>query len=100
LPDSLTELSDFLFVGCEYLRSVTLGKETSHIGRGTFGKCYRLENVVLPKTLSRIADEAFLECHELARIYYRGEREAFDLISVGEDNTAFTEATVVYRYRD
>lgn len=67
LPDSVTDMGEFLFDGCEQLRQLCLPAELRFLWGHTFARC-ALEEIVLPDHLSSIPPFAFKDCKRLKRI--------------------------------
>jgi hypothetical protein len=61
IPDSVTNLSWYLFSGFHSLRSVKLPKneDLTSLGYGTFYDCTSLETLTIPETVTAIDDELF-----------------------------------------
>ena len=91
IPNTVTEIGEFAFDGCDDLVNVTLPLSLKEIpegcfsrtnivnialpegleviGRAAFEECYQLHTVLLPSTLRRIDAYAFNDCHNLYEIY-------------------------------
>lgn len=108
IPESVTEIKDFTFYGCDhitsivfspgitsigayafgdcdYLTSVTVPEGVVSIGEGVFYSCKRLRNVTLPNSLTSIGANAFDESYELDMITYTGTMEQWFEIVCGEN---------------
>ena len=59
IPDSITQLSAFVFESCKKLVSVQLPETLVSIDAGAFMNCASLKNIVLPKNLLSIGNNAF-----------------------------------------
>ena len=91
IPNTVTEIGEFAFDGCDDLVNVTLPLSLKEIpegcfsrtnivnialpegleviGRAAFEECYQLHTALLPSTLRRIEASAFNDCHNLYEIY-------------------------------
>ena len=105
LPDSLVEIRDRAFRGCENLTSVQLPADLSGLGSGAFSSsaletvripgtvskipvlcfsgCGRLKTVILEEGIRQIDQQAFIHCPELKCVYLpvslrKISRSAFD----------------------
>ncbi len=67
-PDSLREIRQYAFTGCENLQKITLPKGVTSIGRYAFGSCRRLKTVKLNDGLESIGPWAFQYCVRLEKI--------------------------------
>ncbi len=65
LPDSVTELGTFTFMGCGKLTSVTLPSGLTAIPEGAFAACAELESVTLSDSIVSIGNNAFSDCPKL-----------------------------------
>ncbi len=68
MPDSVTDLSDYVFSGCKSLASVTLSKNIKEIGSDLFDSCESLKSVQIPNGVTAIRGGAFYCCHELESV--------------------------------
>ncbi len=68
LPDSLLEIGQDAFEGCEGLSSVVIPDRVTTIDDGAFWCCYNLGKVTLGKAVAYIGDQAFRECRALTNI--------------------------------
>lgn len=60
LPESVTEIGEYAFVGCVALTSIQLGGNVKIIGARAFANLMSLKTAVLPDGLEKIGDEAFM----------------------------------------
>lgn len=63
IPDTITELGDAVFWGCEELKSVVMPKKLDAIGESCFLDCEKLSKVVFPENLKTIPSNAFSGCN-------------------------------------
>ena len=68
LPNTLREIKDGAFLGCEGLGEITIPKTVRSIGDYTFAYCLNLEKVVLPSTIKTIGLYSFAGCELLTNI--------------------------------
>lgn len=69
ISENLVDISDKIFLGCEYLVTIVVGGSVESIGEEAFGSCTALETVVLPNNVVEISDDAFLDANEDLVIY-------------------------------
>ena len=67
IPNSVTSIGSFAFVGCFRLTSVTLPSSLTSIGNYAFRDCIGLTSVTLPSSLTKIGNNAFPEETEIIR---------------------------------
>lgn len=68
LPETLTQVGDGAFLGCEKLSTITIPESVKSLGDYTFAYCVELDNVVLPSTIEKIGEYAFAGCEWLENI--------------------------------
>lgn len=61
LPDSLTTLRQAVFMDCEQLRTVELGRGVKRICRDAFAGCKSLKSIIIPPQIEEIERHAFCE---------------------------------------
>ena len=67
IPDSVTDLGEFLFDGCLNLHSLKLPNQLKTLWGHTFVRC-GIEEIVLPDQLRIIPPYAFKDCKNLRRV--------------------------------
>ena len=65
IPNSVTKIGDFAFVGCESLQSITIPNSVKSIGNDAFRWCKSLQSVTIPNSVTKIGDYAFSGCTHL-----------------------------------
>ena len=68
IPDSVTTIQNYAFMGCSSLRSVTLPDSITMIDNGVFWDCINLESITLPDGITCIMDYAFENCSSLSSV--------------------------------
>lgn len=68
IPEDITEIKDFAFVGYKAINKVTLHNNINSIGEGAFQYCSSLPNIEMPNNITSIGDYAFNGCSSLASI--------------------------------
>lgn len=99
IPDSVTEIGQSAFRGCNGLSSITLGNGLITIGNSAFSSLNRITEIVLPDSVETVGDSAFADCNALQQVFLGTSiasvgREAFQsslLVAfyVSEDNAYF-----------
>ncbi len=102
LPTSIdittaTKINDFAFYGCTSISNVFIGDTVINVGSFAFADCTSLESVVIGNSVTSIADCAFLRCSSLNKVYYFGDSEDWEFISITSNgNDSLTSATRYY----
>ena len=68
IPEGLTEIGDFTFLGCKNLTGIVIPKSVKSIGRSAFDSCTGLKSVTLSEGLETIGFCAFNGCTGLTSI--------------------------------
>ena len=68
IPDTVTDMGEFLFDGCVNLRHLKLPKELKTLWGYTFVRC-GIEEIVLPDGLRIIPPFAFKDCRNLRKVF-------------------------------
>lgn len=68
IPDSVTTIDSFAFLGCRNLTSVTIPDSVTNIGRGAFSGCWSLTSVTIPNSVTSIGGSAFSNCKSLTSV--------------------------------
>ncbi|MDO5133674.1 MAG: leucine-rich repeat domain-containing protein [Eubacteriales bacterium] len=81
LPDSVTEIREGAFSGCEHLERIRLSARLLVIRKNAFQSCISLSDISLPASLQELDKAAFSACPELPAVtefLRRKEAEAKD----------------------
>ncbi len=78
LPEGLTSIGSFAFIGCKNLRSVRVPDAVKSIGLYAFASCEKLSAVQLSNQLKTIGDSAFYNCFALNALSF-----PYDLREIG-----------------
>ena len=68
IPNSVTEINPYAFVGCDSIISVTIPNSVTSIGDWAFYGCTRLTSVTIPNSVTSIGDMAFCVCTGLTSV--------------------------------
>ena len=68
-PNTVTEIKDYAFSGCDSLTSVTIPDSVTSIGNWAFAYCNSLTSVVIPDSVTSIGEHAFYDCYRLVEVY-------------------------------
>jgi hypothetical protein len=65
IPDSITNIDEYAFLGCESITNITIPNSVTKIGDGAFAYCKSLTSIVLPDSLVSIGEQVFEGCPSL-----------------------------------
>lgn len=89
----ITAIGNSAFSGFAKLKTVTLGKNITHIGDKAFYKCIALTKITVPSTVTMIGKQAFSDCKKLKSVTI-----GKNVISIGDKAfykcTALTKITI------
>lgn len=68
IPETVKNIGDYTFNGCEYLSSVTIPNSVKTIGSSAFGGCNGLSSVIIGDSVKNIDYYAFSACTSLTSI--------------------------------
>ena len=68
IPDSVTKIGDWVFIGCTSLTSVTISDSVTSIGKYAFNSCTALKSVTIPDSVTSIGGNAFSNCTSLTSV--------------------------------
>lgn len=68
IPDSVTNIANYAFDGCESITSVTIGDSVTNIGDSTFKNCTSLGSVTIGDGVTSIGENAFYKCNALTNL--------------------------------
>lgn len=78
LPDSIKRIGNFAFGNCEQLSKMVLPNSLEYLGKNAFWSCRRIYEIVLPKSLKKIEEETFGCCSSLKSISIQNSEIIFD----------------------
>ena len=85
-----------IFVSCESIRTVILGHSINSIATNMFNNCKSIEEVVLYENIKSIGTGAFANCDSLQSVFYRGNADQWQNITVGRDCQSLMSAQIYY----
>ena len=68
IPESVTQIEDKAFCGCENLTNITIPQSVTQIGDSAFAWCENLTSVTIPQSVTKIGDYAFRGCENLTSV--------------------------------
>ena len=102
IPDGVTEIESFAFVGCTNVKEIKLPETLETIGDSAFGNCTGLESIKIPSKVKTIGYHAFECCSSLKMIILPESVESIEIGAFFECNEEFTiygyEGTYAQQY--
>ena len=68
IPNSVTSIGEYAFLGCSGLASVTIPNSVTSISQSSFACCSGLTSVTIPNSVTSIGGGAFYDCSGLASV--------------------------------
>ena len=68
IPNSVTSIGEYAFLGCDGLTSVTIPNSVTSIGEDAFCNCIGLTSVTIPNSVTSIGGYAFFNCRGLTSV--------------------------------
>ena len=65
IPDSVKEIGEDAFRGCESLKEITIPDSVTEIGECAFFCCKSLEEITIPDSVKKIGKGTFSGCEDL-----------------------------------
>ena len=96
IPNGITKIGEDKFSSRTDLTSVAIPDTCISINGAAFKNCSALKYVIISNVLTTIDHGAFISCSSLRKIYFIGIESEIEDISIGVNNTAFTNATKYY----
>ena len=69
IPDTVTEIGEEAFFGCDALEEVVIPASVRKIGKEAFRCCSNMTQIVIPDSVIEIGDGAFDECDSLGELH-------------------------------
>ena len=77
---------------------VTIPDSVTSIGSYAFSRHYSLISITMGNSVASVSNSAFSSCYKLDTVKYRGSKEDWNNISIGDDNSALLNTTKIYNY--
>ena len=68
IPDGVTSIGDYAFVGCIFVTRFVIPNSVTSIGDHAFEDCFSLTSIVIPDGVTSIGNEAFWGCTSLSSL--------------------------------
>ena len=89
LPNEITTINDYVFIGCQGLNTLTIPNNVTSIGERAFESCSNQVSLSLPENLKIIKKRAFYDCNSLKNLVIPSSveylyQEAFGYCGINE----------------
>jgi hypothetical protein len=68
IPDNVTRIGNYAFLGCSDLTSITIPESVTAIGNSAFYDCSNLASIEIPNSVTSIESAAFRKCSSLTTV--------------------------------
>ena len=96
IPNSVTSIGSGAFSNCSSLTNITIPDSVTSIGSYAFFYCRMLTTITIPNSVTSIENSAFSYCDNLTSVYYKGDKNKWDKITIYSYNEDLTNATRYY----
>ena len=95
LPNSITEIEQYMFCGCEKLTSIVIPNNVESIRHDAFSSCSNLISITIPESVKWIESSPFVNCEKLAE--FKGQHASSDgrCLIVDGELTAFAPHGII-----
>ena len=94
----ITKIDDNAFSSYSNLKDVILPNTITSIGNYAFHNRTSLTSITIPNSVTSIGEAAFYGCVLLNAVYYKGTKEEWDSIQIGNDNSDVLGCVKIYCY--
>ena len=96
IPSGVTNIGDIAFASCSSLSSIEIPSGVTNIGDSAFADCNSLSSIEIPSGVTNIGGSAFSCCSNLKNVYYSGDEETWNQITIWGCNEDLLNATIHY----
>lgn len=94
IPASVKQIDFSAFAACYEFTSITVPDSITKIEGQTFSECTGLKEITVPGGITSIGDTAFWKCPNLSDVYFGGNEQEWQKVTVGKDNDPLLRANV------
>ncbi|MBR0277757.1 MAG: leucine-rich repeat domain-containing protein, partial [Clostridia bacterium] len=96
IRNGVTGIGKYAFFKCSKVTSITIPGSIKSIGYAAFYNCTNLTSITIPASVTSIDGYAFWNCSNIKHVYYIGNEENWNKISIDSSNIPLTNATRHY----
>ena len=89
IPEGITKINPYVFLGLERMTSVTLPNTLTEIDNEAFWGCTGLTEIIIPASVTTIGYCAFAYCNKITKVTFDGESQ---LNTIGEHAFSYCNA--------
>lgn len=96
MQKGLRTIGQYAFSGCTGLRKIALPEGATTIAKGAFANDTGLKYIYIPQSLTGIEDSAFFRCTNLTDVYYGGNENSWNAITIyGGQNASGSNGYII-----
>lgn len=100
ISEGVETIGEKAFAYCYDLRYVSIPDSVTVIGKNAFNLCNRLIKIVVGNGLLEVGEGAFAENTEIRYIFYKGDLDSWNNITIGNQNIEFNYGYRRYYYSE
>ena len=89
IPEGITKINPYVFLGLERMTSVTLPNTLTEIDNEAFWGCTGLTEIIIPASVTTIGYGAFAYCNKITKVTFDGESQ---LNTIGDQAFSYCNA--------
>ncbi len=97
IPDSVQSIGVCAFMDCSSLTDITLSGLITVIPSYMFQNCTSLEEITIPGGITRIEMNAFYDCTSLTDVWYEGDYQHWQNVTIYANNGPLLSANMHYK---
>ena len=94
IGENVNTIEKQAFNNCSKLTLVILEDKVTTLGYGAFYGCSGLKEIVIGDSVKTIGEAAFWNCDNIRSVYYKGTKDEWENITIGEYNEDLTDYLV------
>ena len=100
IPESVASIGEYAFMNCTNLTDVRLPDGVTEISTYAFAHCIGLKSIVIPDSVTMIDRAAFVACSVLERVYYGGNAEQWEEVTIAASGNNVFATVGIYFYSE
>lgn len=100
IPESVAYIGEYAFMNCKNLTDVRLPDGVTEISSYAFAHCIGLKSIFIPDSVTMIDRAAFVACSVLERVYYGGNAEQWEEVTIASSGNNVFATVGIYFYSE
>ena len=100
ISENMTEIPKYAFTNCRDITELVIPDKIERIGAEAFSGTQRLKTLVIGSGVKKIESRCFMGCLVLEQIFYHGNKEDWEKISIENQGDEYFTRTPVYFFND